>query len=174
MKVDEPGTLDASLGISRRTLLRRGAIVGGAMVWATPVVQTFGGPVAAAGTPAQDISYLAVLIQCGAQHYRMKWDVEASGLDLDTGPNFAVPGCSTSLQPVNGGVTDGPAPGTSASLTPSGAILLDLGPDCTLVDFRVKRGSCCAGPGTAGEPGTGQTGGTVLFPGPTSNQEGCA
>jgi hypothetical protein len=31
------------LGISRRDLLRRGAVVGGTLLWATPVIQSIGG-----------------------------------------------------------------------------------------------------------------------------------
>jgi hypothetical protein len=39
-------------GPNRRDVLRRGAILGGAMVWTVPVVQTFGGAAfAATGTP---------------------------------------------------------------------------------------------------------------------------
>lgn len=174
MKHHEPGALDATLGISRRTLLRRGLLVGGTMVWATPVVQSFAGPAAAQGTPAVDISYVAVLIRCGATFYRMKWETDASGLVLETGSSFAVPGCSDQLKPSSGLVADGPAPGTSAILGATGLITLRLGADCTLVDFRVKRGQCCAGPGVAGQPGAGQTGGSVTFRAPTSNQDGCA
>jgi hypothetical protein len=39
-------------GPNRRDVLRRGAILGGAMVWTVPAVQTFGGAAfAATGTP---------------------------------------------------------------------------------------------------------------------------
>jgi hypothetical protein len=38
-------------GLSRRSLIKRGAIVGGAAVWAAPVVQSFTSP-AGAATPA--------------------------------------------------------------------------------------------------------------------------
>jgi hypothetical protein len=43
------------LGISRRELIRRGAIVGGTLLWATPVIQSLSPPAFAAppgGTPA--------------------------------------------------------------------------------------------------------------------------
>jgi hypothetical protein len=43
------------LGISRRELIRRGAIVGGTLLWATPVIQSLTPPAFAAppgGTPA--------------------------------------------------------------------------------------------------------------------------
>lgn len=38
-------------GLDRRAVLRRGAILGGAMVWTVPAVQTIAGPAFAAGTP---------------------------------------------------------------------------------------------------------------------------
>jgi hypothetical protein len=37
-------------GPNRRDVLRRGAILGGALVWTTPIVQTLAGPAFAAGT----------------------------------------------------------------------------------------------------------------------------
>ena len=40
-----PGTLD------RRTMLRRAAVTGGALIWAAPVVQTLASPAFAAGSP---------------------------------------------------------------------------------------------------------------------------
>lgn len=45
---DENGT---TTGMDRRTLLKRGAVVGGAAVWATPVVQSLAAPAWAAGSP---------------------------------------------------------------------------------------------------------------------------
>lgn len=170
MEHGELGTLDASLGISRRTLLRRGAVVGGAMVWATPVVQSFAGPAAATGTPAQDISFLAVIVKCDGTFYRMKWETTASGLSLETGPNFSTDACAPLNAP---SVAGGAAPGTSAVLNSSGSITVILGSGCSITDFRIKRGQCCAVPGTAGEPGVPITG-SVTFPGPTSNRENCA
>ena len=38
-------------GLDRRAVLRRGAILGGAMVWTVPAVQTLAGPAFAAGSP---------------------------------------------------------------------------------------------------------------------------
>jgi hypothetical protein len=39
------------LGISRRELIRRGAIVGGTLLWATPVIQSLSPPAFAGVTP---------------------------------------------------------------------------------------------------------------------------
>jgi hypothetical protein len=44
---DQP--FQANLGLSRRTLLKRSAVVGGTLVWAAPVVQTLAKPAFAAG-----------------------------------------------------------------------------------------------------------------------------
>ncbi len=38
-------------GLNRRDVLRRGAILGGALVWTVPAVQTLSGPAFAAGSP---------------------------------------------------------------------------------------------------------------------------
>jgi hypothetical protein len=55
MQVREPSSTDSSLGISRRTLLRRGAVVGGVLVWTPPVVITLASPAAGAGTPVERV-----------------------------------------------------------------------------------------------------------------------
>ncbi len=39
-------------GMDRRTLIKRGAVVGGSLVWATPVVQSITRPAFAAESPA--------------------------------------------------------------------------------------------------------------------------
>lgn len=49
--------IDTNLGMSRRTLLRRGAIVGGTLVWAAPAVQTFARPAFAAGSEACSLTF---------------------------------------------------------------------------------------------------------------------
>ena len=150
-------------------------MVGGALVWATPVVQSLGSPAMAAGTKPNDISYLAVLISCAGKWYRMKWNTTTLGtLSQETGGRFSVPGANRPLLPSPGSVQDGPAPGTGATYNADGSITVTLGTGCTLTDFLVKRGQCVAGPGVAGEPPAGQTGGAIRFPGPTSNKTACA
>lgn len=53
-------------GISRRDLLRKGAVLGGAVVWAAPVVQTLGMGRAYAQTASptgdKDISYIGIML----------------------------------------------------------------------------------------------------------------
>jgi len=43
-------------GISRRSMLKRSALVGGTLVWAAPAVQTLATPAYAQGSPACDLS----------------------------------------------------------------------------------------------------------------------
>src|SRR5206468_13009371 len=49
MAEDEDGSLRRNLGLSRRELLRRGAIAGGTLVWAAPVLRSLNTPAYAAG-----------------------------------------------------------------------------------------------------------------------------
>ena len=124
-------------GISRRDLLKRGAALGGAVVWATPVVQTLGmGRAYAQSASPPDISYIALLISCdgGNPLWFVKWE-EGSGWEDDPG---AMQECSNALPvagavSVNGGnlgldmqdagggcynlVLTGPSPCTSGELT---------------------------------------------------------
>lgn len=49
-----PTEEEGSSGIDRRSLLKRGAILGGALVWTAPVVQSIASPaLAATGTPSE-------------------------------------------------------------------------------------------------------------------------
>lgn len=68
-------------GINRRQLLKRSAIVGGALVWATPVVQSLGGTALAAtpspgGTLAP--SWTAIVLDCGEAQYLLKFGQDGS------------------------------------------------------------------------------------------------
>ena len=71
---------ETSQGISRRDLLRRGAALGGAVVWMTPVVQTLGMGRAFAQTASpppgggQAISYVGVNVVCSTESYFVKWE----------------------------------------------------------------------------------------------------
>jgi hypothetical protein len=86
----------AAAGISRRDLLRKGAVVGGAgaLLWAAPSITKFGGAAfGAEGTPASDFSNFGAIVLCthtsGSTHlFKGKSDQEG---DL---PNFTwkIPG----------------------------------------------------------------------------------
>ena len=47
---------DGAGGLDRRSVLRRGAVLGGALVWTVPAVQTIAGPAFAAGSPRCETS----------------------------------------------------------------------------------------------------------------------
>lgn len=93
-KIDDPSP---ALGISRRTLMRRGAVVG-TLMWTAPVVQSLARPAfAAEGTPVPEghaISFVAVLVACeGGSRFRAKANVE-DGMFVwedDPGPPFDSP-----------------------------------------------------------------------------------
>lgn len=51
---------DGGGGLDRRTVIRRGAILGGALVWTTPVVQSIAGPAFATGTPCVPMAILGI------------------------------------------------------------------------------------------------------------------
>lgn len=110
-----------SQGISRRDLLKRGAALGGAVVWATPVVQTLGMGRAFANTASpvdggeKDVSYVVITWTCDGNLFKVKWE---EGVELTAG---TLPDCEVG--------------GTYASAWPEG---LDVKPHtdstCVLVD----------------------------------------
>lgn len=152
--------MDASLGISRRTLLRRGAVVGG-LVWTAPIVHTLAAPAASAGTPVEGISFVAIVLRCNGVHYRMKWEVEGATLvGPESGAGFNIPGGPSLSYP---DIQSDPAPGITAALSGS-SIVIDADPSCVLVDYVVKHGPCNVGPGQNGQPVTGSTGPWVFSP----------
>ena len=63
-------------GLDRRTMLKRGAIVGGALVWTTPIVQSIAAPAFAATSP--------VVQGCvGQKKVAVKFDGGADGLNVN-------------------------------------------------------------------------------------------
>jgi hypothetical protein len=50
-------------GPNRRDVLKRGAMVGGALVWAVPAVQTIASPAFAAGSVAEDNCMVRICIE---------------------------------------------------------------------------------------------------------------
>lgn len=84
---------ETSQGITRRDLLRRGAVLGGAVVWTTPVVQTLGMGRAfaqtASPTGGKDISYIGISVSCpGENSWWIKWE-DGNWEDMPG----AAPGC---------------------------------------------------------------------------------
>lgn len=87
--------VDRHLGISRRDLIKRGAAAG-AVIWATPVVQSFATPAfASEGTPVgRAISYVAICYRCNGTHCSAKLDVENGVWEFSS--TFETPGCEFS------------------------------------------------------------------------------
>ena len=154
--------MDASLGISSRTLLRRGAVVGGSLVWTVPVVHTLAAPSAAAGTPLDGISFVAVLLKCGDVHYRMKWEVEGGTLvGPEAGSSFDIPGGPQMTDYPD--IQSGPAPGASGGYVGE-AVQIGASTDCVLVDYVMKHGPCNVTPSSGGTTSTGSPGPWMFNP----------
>ena len=82
-------------GISRRDLLRKGAVLGGAVVWVTPVVQTLGMGRAFAQTASpvgKDISYIGINVsncEVNGAPFFLKWEDGAWEDSPGAGPSCA-------------------------------------------------------------------------------------
>lgn len=98
---------EGNQGVTRRDLLRRGAVLGGAVVWMTPVVQTLGMGRAFAQTASpvggQDISYIAINVDCGSSQFFVKWE-DDSGWENDPGQ---APTCASENDPIFDGMNGG-------------------------------------------------------------------
>ncbi|HVR79022.1 MAG TPA: hypothetical protein VMS99_11615 [Acidimicrobiia bacterium] len=131
---------ETSQGISRRDLLRRGAVLGGAVMWTTPVVQTLGMGRAFAQTASpvdggKDISYFVIHWDCGDGEFHTKFDENGQP---DPG---ATPDCEMSLEgstPANlpPGITVGAASGACVTIT----VHPDFA-DCEILEVLLKAGS---------------------------------
>lgn len=94
---------ESSQGITRRDLLRRGAVLGGAVVWTTPVVQTLGMGRAFANTASPvdgctpDVSFISMCVTCGTDEYLIKW--ERDGDKWDTSDPVCGLDCGTPVLP---------------------------------------------------------------------------
>jgi hypothetical protein len=172
---EEPDALGSTAGVSRRRFVKRAALVGGTLVWVTPVVQSIGSPAMASGSRPYDIADLAVIITCAGKVFRMRWETRPTGeLVLKTGRDVPVPPAAAPLLPLLGELVNGAAPLTRASYLADGSIYLTLGKGCKLEYFVVKRGDCVSEPGEAGQPEAGQTGGSIRFAGPAAGRTVCA
>lgn len=147
-----------SQGISRRDLLKRGAALGGAVVWATPVVQTLGMGRAFASTASPTgtaISYIAITWSCdGGQTYNFSKN-EANGSPNGTwepSPG-TIPGCE-GLLPGHDGATkvDEPSEFTINYDGNCATIVVDGGLTGCEINFVAKGGQepCVTGSLSAG------------------------
>jgi hypothetical protein len=125
---------EVNQGLTRRDLLRRGAVLGGAVIWTTPVVQTLGMGRAFAQTASpieggKDVSYAVISWECGGSTLKVKWE---PGVGFST--QGALPDC-------------GNVGGSYASSVPSG-LFVEIDPSnsaCILVDVPAEAAFECAG-----------------------------
>ncbi len=132
-------------GITRRDLLKKGAVLGGAVVWVTPIVQSVGMGRAFAQTTSPctpPISYIAMNVTCGGIPYFIKWEADEGEFgEFEVDPK-SVPGCSDIFTPM-GTKMDGDDLGFSVSVDPDGIATVTVGPGCTVLDGVVKGGQLC-------------------------------
>jgi hypothetical protein len=148
-----------SAEITRRETLRRGAALGGALLWSVPVVQTLDMTHAFAAlpsgpTPGPDVSFIALNVTCGAypaKNYFIKFEAECE-TDKSTGcfeddPGNA-PGCAgfffKSGQKANGAELGFEVKGPHST---SRCYEIEVPDGCRVTKSAIKGGrNCCPGP----------------------------
>lgn len=141
-------------GISRRDIMKRSAVVGGAMVWATPLVQTMARPAfAQVGTPEfVNSSFVALVINCDDDDdIRVKWesnDEKDDGEFVDPGPDEcphtgSAAECICEMEETWTNATkDSTGAGITFTISDDGStVTFNLPEGCTFVDGRAKDGS---------------------------------
>jgi hypothetical protein len=170
-----------NLGVTRRELIKRGAVVGGTVVWAAPVIQSLSSPAFAGSTTETlaglSLSTVGLLLESGGVKYRVKF--EASGFSTtgafgptECGRKFKTEPCANKLGFGDPAVAQGCPAGVSATFSKAtGQLSVALG-TCKLLSFVAKCGvpadpddAGCEDPGEGVQPSRaiGQVGGTVVF-----------
>ena len=85
--------MDERSGLDRRELIKRGAVLGGALVWTVPAVQSIGGTAFAAGSPVNGV--------CpeGSTLYRFKFNYDATTNTYTPDGGTSLPDCPTPAGP---------------------------------------------------------------------------
>jgi hypothetical protein len=156
-------------GLSRRDLIKKGAVAGGVTIWAAPVIESFAFGAEAASQPCAGvggISFVAVLLNCNGTCTEAK--IEGSQTTCFT-PNApppngpAVPCCTpftlTELAGCSSFSSTCPSGFSGSQSETSGTVTVPSG--CTLQAFRVHCGQCCECEGNPCQPST-QTGPTTV------------
>jgi hypothetical protein len=130
---------EVSQGITRRDLLRRGAVLGGAVVWTTPVVQTLGMGRAFAQTASpvdggKDISYLVIHWDCGDGEFHTK--VENGQEQAGATPDCEMQLSGSTPASLPPGIEVGTVSGACVTITVSSAFA-----DCDVLRVLLKAGS---------------------------------
>ena len=137
-------------GITRRDLLKKGAVLGGAVVWVTPIVQSVGMGRAFAQTTSPctpPISYIAMNVECppdadGDRFFFIKWEADLGEFGMFEVDPASVPGCSDIFSPA-GVKMDGDDLGFEVTVDASGIATVTVGPGCTVLAGVVKGGQLC-------------------------------
>ena len=137
-------------GISRRDLLMKGAILGGAVVWVTPIVQSVGMGRAFAQTTSPctpPISYIAMNVTCpdadDGPFFFIKWEADLGEFGLWEAEPKSVPGCQGIFDPDGLKVLGDFDLGFSVDPQPDGTHIITVGPGCTVLEGVVKGGQLC-------------------------------
>lgn len=150
--MDVSGTATAeTIGISRRSLLKRGAVVGGT-VWAVPVIQSLSAPAFAQGVlyggGRTDLSYIAIVYDCGSGDRGIKIDVPEGCKDADTTSGCdLLAGCGGTGETPDCGDFFGTTPSgscadiQSATVDDNGNVTIIFQPGCQIVRAAAKCGS---------------------------------
>lgn len=138
---DEIDTPDQS-GLSRRDVIRRGAIVGGALVWTTPVVQSLAGPAFAQAEPSRRVDE-----DCD-EIFQFKLEgpftTFSSGQAPDCAPTGYDPNGTNFVSGPNiAGVI--PNHGTISVVVTGQTATITIPADCTLLDGQAKAGALNGG-----------------------------
>jgi hypothetical protein len=133
-------------GLSRRSMLKRSAVVGGTIAWVTPVVTTFNTPALGQdnGSPITGFSYVAGTVSCSGGGldgvYRWKFEEGTGQFASDPGTpgqgNSGIPVCISQGMVPAGWVGSQvlPNPGSLISVSQDGDILtltLNANSGCT-------------------------------------------
>jgi hypothetical protein len=152
-ELDERGLLaesSASGGLSRRQLMRKGAVVGTAALAAplvTSVVTPAYGAAASVNQLGNSLSILAVIIECNGVKYRMKWGNGPFGAPAECGSSFSTGTCT--FHPGEGAA--GCLDGTVLQAHADNTLTLSFPSTCKLTDFLLKCGNTCLTPASAGQ-----------------------
>lgn len=133
---------ETSQGLTRRDLLRRGAVLGGAVVWTTPVVQTLGMGRAFASTASpvggKDISYMVITWTCGDDQFHTKLN-ENGVVEAGQTPDCEMSLTDSTAANLPAWVTNvGAADGACVSVTVDDSLITS---GCTRGDILLKAGS---------------------------------
>lgn len=149
--------MDQRPGVSRREALKRGAVLGGTLLWVAPAVQTIGMSRAFAQQPSpggeEDVgpSFIGMNVDCGrgrnAVAYSIKYEGCTAPDDCFESDPGATPGCEGFT--LDGRATDGDDLGfiVEGPDPETGCVTITAPTGCVVTQSVIKKGqTCCPGP----------------------------